>query len=460
MADPRVVIVGTGPAGVRAAETLLAGGLIPTVIDEGRDGGQIYRRQPTGFSRDPVDVYGADAAKAAGLHAAFEAIAGRVDYRPDTVAWGLWDNRVHLASGDRSSVLAFDRLIIAAGATDRLMPVDGWERAGVFTLGGAQIALKSQAVSIGRRLVFMGTGPLLYLVAWQYMKAGAEVAAVLDSAATTDRLRGLPRLLARPDVLARGRSLVRDLRAAGVELRAGITPLEIEGSDADGVSGVRYACDYGRERTVACDAVAMGYHLRPSLELADLARCELRFDATTRQFMPVLDGDGRSSVPGVYLAGDGARLVGADGAELSGRLAGLAVLADCGRAVPQGEMARLRRALTRHVRFRDGLATAFPWPAHLARELSDDTVLCRCESVTVGELREAVSVKGGSEVNRAKAFSRVGMGRCQGRYCGHAAAEVIAASAGIGIEQVGRLRAQAPVKPLALAIGRTEEGAS
>ena len=88
---------------------------------------------------------------------------------------------MHLVSDGVASAVPYDALIIAAGATDRLMPVKGWDYAGTYSLGAAQIALKSQAASIGRRVVFMGTGPLLQLVASQYVKAGAEVVALLDT---------------------------------------------------------------------------------------------------------------------------------------------------------------------------------------------------------------------------------------------------------------------------------------
>jgi bacterioferritin-associated ferredoxin len=89
--------------------------------------------------------------------------------------------------------------------------------------------------------------------------------------------------------------------------------------------------------------------------------------------------------------------------------------------------------------------------------LPDDAIVCRCESVTAGELRSIVETTGACEANRAKAFSRVGMGRCQGRYCGHAAAEIIAHAASVPIEQVGRLRGQAPVKPLPIALVEDDE---
>ncbi len=159
------------------------------------------------------------------------------------------------------------------------------------------------------------------------------------------------------------------------------------------------------------------------------------------------DAQGRSSVDGIYLAGDGGCVRGARAAEISGRLAALAALEDLGRAVG-GPVAEMPRRLAGWDHFAQGLREAFPWPAAHARALPDETVVCRCEAVTVGELREIVRRTGAREVNRAKAFSRVGMGRCQGRYCAHAAAEIIAHAAGSPVREVGRQRGQAPVKPL------------
>ena len=338
--------------------------------------------------------------------------------------------------------------MICAGATDRLMPVEGWNLAGCYSLGAAQIALKSQACAIGRRVVFVGTGPLLYLVASQYAKAGANVEALLDTSPYRLRLRALSALAARPAVLFNGLALTAALRRAGVTITTGVTPVRITGTAEGGVAGIVVRDARGAQTTIACDAVALGYHLRPETQLADLARCEFRFDALTRQWLPQVDVDGRSSVPGVYLAGDGARVLGADGAEAAGRLAAWAVLTDLGLPAPAAEVASLRRSLAKMDRFRRGVAQAFPWPHAQAAALPDRAVVCRCETVTAGELRHAVRDLGGCEVNRAKAFSRVGMGRCQGRYCGHAAAEIVAHAAGVPLEQVGRLRAQAPVKPL------------
>lgn len=458
MANARVIIIGAGPSGVRCAETLVAAGLRPTVIDENRrDGGQIYRRQPDNFTRPYAKLYGTEAGRAQALHESFDALRGKIDYLPKTLAWNIADRKLHITSNERISALPYDALVICSGATDRLMPVNGWHYAGTYSLGAAQIALKAQACAIGRQIVFLGTGPLLYLVASQYVKAGAKVAAVLDTSPFQRRVAALPKLLARPAVLRNGLALVGELKRAGVQMLTGITPVEIQGTPDAGVHGAAVRDKHGIERTFECDAVAMGYHLRPETQLADLARCAFRFDQETRQWLPEVDDDGRSSVPGVYLAGDGMRVLGADAAEIGGRLAAMALLQDLGLKVRKDELQRMRTQQSSMVRFRQGLAQAFPWPARQAAELPDDAIVCRCEAITAGELRRIVGNMGAQEANRAKALSRVGMGRCQGRYCGHAGAEVIAHAAGVPIEQVGRLRGQAPVKPLSIAVQEEQE---
>lgn len=452
MAQPRVVIIGAGPAGVRCAEAFVEAGLKPTIIDEGRrDGGQIYRRQPANFSRSYTVLYGTEAGRAEALHASFDKLRGQVDYLPQTLAWNISEGRVHLTHNDgtHASSVAYDILVLCTGATDRLMPTPGWEYAGTYTLGAAQVALKSQAVAVGRRIVFLGSGPLLYLVASQYIKAGAQVAAVLDTSALALQWRALPKLCARPGMLWKGMLLLRAIRRAGVPIVRGVTPIQISGDADSGVQGVHYRTAAGKEHRIVCDAVAMGYHLRAETQLADLARCEFSFDTASRQWLPQIDAQGRSSVASVYLAGDGVRIRGADAAENAGRLAALTALSDHHYAVATEKLARLMQQQLPMEAFRLGLQQAFPWPAGQAAALPDTAVICRCEGVTAGELRAVVNLKSAREANRAKAFSRVGMGRCQGRYCGHAGAEVIAAALGCPVAEVGRLRTQAPVKPLA-----------
>lgn len=449
--EPRVVIIGAGPAGTRCAQVLVSQGIRPLVIDENlRDGGQIYRRQPSEFTRGYSQLYGSEASKALALHTCFDSLLGHIDYWSQTCVWGISGNTLYTSRHGEHREVEFDRLILCTGATDRLLPVKGWHHAGTFSLGGAQIALKAQAVSIGHRVVFMGTGPLLYLVAAQYVKAGAHVAAVLDTSSLLQRLKALPKMLARPAVMLTGLQLMWRLWRARVPVHTAIRPDEIHGDAASGVGAVSWFDRAGQSHRLTCDAVGVGYHLRPETQLADLAKCAFDFEPETGQWVIQLDDDYRTSSPNVYAAGDCARVRGADAAEAAGRLMACTVLADLEKPVAADFVLEQRNQLKTLNRFRLGLAQAFPWPAAHAAQLPDEAVICRCECITAGELRAVVREKNACEANRAKAFSRVGMGRCQGRYCAEAGAQIIASAAEVPVQTVGRLRGQAPVRPLQL----------
>ena len=430
----RILIVGAGPAGIRAAETLVTAGLHPIVVDEGvRAGGQIYRRPPNGFLRPPEKLYGSEAGKARSLHATFDRmVAGaQVDYLPETSVFALRDGAAH-ATGGR---IPYDRLILAPGATDRVVPVSGWQRAGVYSLGAAQIALKAQGVALGRQIVLAGSGPLLTLVAAQLVAAGAGVAAVLDTATLRDQMVGGVRMaLARPWVTARGARMRASL---GRLYHAGVRLDQIK---EDAVHWTAHGKAYATE----CDAVALGWHLRAETQLADLAGARFAWCPAWAQWLPDTDAMGRAG-PGLYLAGDGVRILGADGAEIAGRLAASACLNDLGIAT-RGTVPLLRRA-RRLNRFANGIARAFPWPADQLNALPDTAILCRCENVTAGEVRGIAAL---AETNRVKSVSRIGMGRCQGRFCQLAAAALIAKHAGLPPQAAGRLRGQPPVRPLTI----------
>ncbi len=447
----RVVVVGAGPAGTRCAEALVAAGITPTVVDENnRDGGQIYRRQPEGFTRPYAQLYGSEAAKAQALHESFDRLRPFINYLPQTLAWNITADQLHCVSNGVHATLDYDAVVLCTGATDRLMPVRGWQLPGNYSLGGAQIGLKAQAIAIGRKVTFLGTGPLLYLVAKQYLDAGVPIAAVLDTSSRMKKLGALPKLLAQPKLLLQGFKYWAQLRLARVPVYQGVEPLEIKGNAAAGVSAICFHASR-QIRKIDCDAVASGYHLRPEAQLADLAGCEFHFDEHSAQWLLTVDSNGRTSVAGVYSAGDSASVRGADAAEQSGWLVAQALLKDQGQAVDNSLMQASEQRLQAFERFRIGINQAFQWPAHLVRSLTREAIVCRCEMITAGELRDSATTRKTFEFNRVKAFCRVGMGRCQGRYCSQAGAEVIAEQVWMPVKLVGRQRSQAPVKPIPLA---------
>lgn len=455
------VIVGAGPAGIRAAERLVRAGLRPIVLDEGqRAGGQIYRRPLIDDGRSYRSRYGSEAGKAQRLHQTFEALLPDVDYRPETLVWNISaperGNQLDVLSSGVHRQIGFSQLILCTGATDRVLPFPGWTTPGVYTLGAAQTALKAQGCTIGDRVVFMGSGPLLYLVAWQYMKAGARVEAVLDTAPVTSKRHLLSLAVHAPRIVALGLFYGLQLQLAGVKIRYGVRPEAVLCTSR--IEGLRYRRRTLRGdavETIACDALAYGFALRPETQLADLAGCRFRFDERDRGWLPERDLLGRTSRADVYVAGDGSGIAGADAAEISGELAAMALLEDTGRASADAE--RLVAAREAILCQRDILERAFPFPDDWFETVPDETTLCRCEEITVAEGRRAITSGSITEINRLKALSRVGMGRCQGRMCSAAATELLSGACGTSAGEVGRLRVQAPVKPIPLGFGGSVE---
>lgn len=447
----KIVIVGAGPAGVRATEVLAKAGLQPVLVDEAtRVGGQIYRQAPAGNTVPAEEMYGSEAGKAAAVHGCLEALAGRFEYRPRTLVWNTFKGVLDLMSERGPEKLPFDRLLIATGAFDRVIPFPGWTLPGTFTLGGAQIALKAQGAAIGERVALVGAGPLLPLVASQYLKAGAKVVAVIDVTPWSAKLQALLKMMALPRMVLRGLSYLRVIRKHGVPLVYGARAIQVDGAEA--TEALSWVTSEGKTERVECDAVGASFGLRSETQLADLAGCEFVYDSTLRQWLPRVTTAGRTSLSNVYLAGDCAGIGGADVAELMGERAANAILEDLLQPVDRQRISLIEHRLERFARFRAGLEAAYPFPHHLIDSIGEDTMVCRCEGIRTSDIRQWQKRAEPHDVNRQKAFTRVGMGRCQGRVCGLAAAELLARLSNQPIETAGRLRGQPPIKPVALEV--------
>jgi NADPH-dependent 2,4-dienoyl-CoA reductase/sulfur reductase-like enzyme len=439
-----------------AATEAVAAGLSVLVLDEQSEpGGQIYRSvERVAATRSPdLDVFGEDYAYGAGVVGAFR--ASGADYEAGATVWQVTPERqVALSAGGRSRLVKAAHLLAATGAMERPVPVPGWTLPGVMTVGGAQALAKSAGVVPVGPTVLAGSGPLLYLVAAQLLRAGAKLEAVLETTPAANYLRAavhLPRAVRAPGHLAKGFALMAEMRRSGLRV---IRFARNVGAVAGG-EGVLGTVEYdhrGERRSIACETLLLHEGVVPNVQLTRSMGCAHAWDAAQRCWRPGVDAWGNTDRDGVAVAGDGGGIVGAGASECMGRLAALEAARRLG-AITESERDRAagahRRAWRRHTAARP-LLDALYLPSQSVRVPADDaTVVCRCEEVSAGEIRRVVEM-GCLGPNQTKAFTRCGMGPCQGRLCALTVAEVIAAARGVSVPEVGCYRVRPPIKPVTL----------
>jgi len=185
-----VAVIGAGPAGLAAASLCARAGIDCVLLDEqASPGGQIYRAV-TASPLPPDSVLGRDYWRGAALARA--ALTSGAHYVPGANVWGLLrEGEIAVSVGGGSRLLQARRVILATGAIERPFPVPGWTLPGVMSVGGAQILLKSSALVPQGRTVLAGCGPLIWLLACQYLAAGLRVDAVLDTTPRVNWRRAL-----------------------------------------------------------------------------------------------------------------------------------------------------------------------------------------------------------------------------------------------------------------------------
>jgi len=441
-----VVIVGAGPAGLSAARICAGAGLSTVLFDEqASPGGQIYRSICASPHRRD-SVLGGDYWRGMALVDALRASGAQ--YVPNAAVWSLTRGReLGVAAGGGVRLVRARRVILCTGALERPFPVPGWTLPGVMTAGAAQVMLKSSALLPQGRVVLAGCGPLLWLLAWQFLQAGSTIDRILSTTARANRMRALahlPSFLLSP-YLAKGVRLMREVRAR-VRVIGDVTQLRASGSDK--VETVAYRSNGGAEEQMPVDTLLLHQGVVPNVNLAMSAGVEHRWDDDQLCFVPTLGPNGETSVDGVAIAGDGGGIAGAEIAEQRGVLAAIGAVRALSGSAPAGET-QARRVIERYARGRRFLDLRYQ-PAQQFRIPTGDTIVCRCEEVSAEQVMETVRL-GCPGPNQMKAFLRCGMGPCQGRLCGLTVTEMIASGRGVAPQAVGYYRVRPPVKPITVA---------
>jgi thioredoxin reductase len=458
-----VAVVGAGPAGLAAAVESAEAGLGVVLIDTaGQPGGQYWRHYDEGHAR-PDDHRGHHGwSTFTRLRTRLDALsaAGRIHYLPGHQVWlmtrddpGVFTLQVTRSfdgsagrtcgagvSGDAggaapSRTVVARALILCPGGYDRQLPIPGWDLPGVMAAGGAQALLKGHRTLAGKRAVVAGTGPFLLPVATGLARAGASLAAVVEANGTLGWLRdpvgamSVPSkgveavryaaLMARHRIPYRHRTVIREILG-----ESRVEAVRMARVDRDGHLT-------GPDEEIAADLVALGWGFTPSLELPLMLGVDTRQDVDG-SLVVVVDDLQRSSVDGVYVAGEATGVGGAALAVAEGRLSAIVLSASLRRPAEASREAtvavirRSQRAIRRGRKFAAAMHRAYPVPGVWTEWLSESTPVCRCEEVSYGDLLRAHHDLGAEDPRTLKMLARPGMGWCQGRICGFASAEIAA----------------------------------
>ncbi|MFL9858516.1 FAD-dependent oxidoreductase [Paraburkholderia madseniana] len=391
-----IVVVGAGPAGLNAAQAAAREGASVAVLDDNpRAGGQIWRQGPGHPPQVPLQ----------GLLGALKTQTNVTLLPSARVIAPLRPRGLLLESAEHGGVsISYDRLILATGARERLLPFAGWTLPGVTGAGALQALIKGGMPVRGERIVIAGSGPLLIAALATARAAGARVLAVVEQASALQLARFGVSLFSEPAKLRQAVAMTRGF--AGVHYWTGSIVRQAHGDGRVERVTIRRG---QQESTLDCDRIACGYGLVPNITLAQALGCAINEAGEI-----VVDGEQRTSVDGVLAAGECTGVGGAELAGVEGEIAGLSASGGSASGSPANAAALLvQRARWR--RFARRVEMAFALQAAARTPPDDATLLCRCEDVSLGEVRAY------PDWREAKLHTRCGMGACQGRICGAAA---------------------------------------
>jgi thioredoxin reductase len=449
---PDVLVVGGGPGGLSAAIAARRAGAGVVLLDERSSAGGQYYKQ-LGVAALP----GPDHQHRAGAALIREAIVLGVDIRTDALVWGAFEPREFIASIASRPVRFEPKVaIVATGAYERPWPVPGWTLPGVMTTGAAQTFWRTARRLPGRRILIVGNGPLNLQLAAELADGGADVVAVVEASAKPGiaQAKDLTTMLrASPGLVADGLRYAWTRHRSGAEMIHGKVLAAVEPAATGLMARLAPTAGGPMEPPIAVDVVCIGYGFEPSNELLRVLGCRHDWDAGRRQLVTQRDDESRTSLAGVFALGDCTGLGGAKVALAEGTIAGLAAARDLGVTEAPTLSAlgvKARSDRRRHRAFQAALWRIYAAPAFSPTLARPETIICRCEEVTFGAVEAALD-EGLAGIGSVKRRTRLGMGRCQGRYCAPVLDALMAARNGTDRHEFSGFAPRVPVKPVAIA---------
>lgn len=453
MSDFDLIIIGAGAAGSHAAlEAAKAGAKILMLDEQAEAGGQVWRaKSPSIISapKTPETIAGdklrSDLKSNNILHIA-NARVWQIEKNNDD----LW-NIGYLNNGQLHNATC-KAIIAATGAQERVIPVVGAQLPGVIGLAAATALFKQHLTIPGKQTIVAGCGPLLIFTAYEILRLGGKITAIVSLNSKTDWAKASINMMARPDLLLRGAGWLAKIAAARTPIYWQSTITEIIGdTHIDSVNISRVDANWssvsqGRKTNIKADSLCMGHGLNPAIEATKLADATHIYTPELGGWHVKTDDFGRTDKVGLFAAGDNAGIYGAGAAPYRGKLAAIAVLQFLKLANAENTdrlVARMKSAA------KFGLATTklTVLRAGMIKNTQQTAIICRCETVSRQQLEIEIS-SGALSPNAIKSGTRCGMGPCGGRYCSDVVALINQTISGKTRQQIGLATHRPPLRPL------------
>lgn len=448
------IIIGAGPAGLACSTELSKSGLDVAVLDEqAGPGGQIYRNISKA-SPGQHSILGDDYTAGLKLVQAFQEAS--LDFFPRTRVWQAEPTgEVFMSADGRSRKLSAKYLVLSTGAMERPVPFPGWTLPGVMTCGGMSNLFKDSSLSPTEPVVLAGSGPLLWLIAEHLFALQAPVAAILDTTPLGQifpAMKDMPKALLRFGFMMKGVKMIAAVHRTALKKKVPIYR-NVKKLCAEGDGRLQCVKAKSGKKDLVFDTslLLVSEGIIPNTSLFRQVGCAHKWDSVQRYWYPDVASDGRTNLPAVFIAGDGNFVHGAKSAELKGRLTALTIAKEMHR-MSKADYRRLTKQIGDELQ-KELLPRPFIDALYAPRpdlfSMTDETVVCRCEGVTAGRIRDLVG-QGYTDHNEIKAIIRCGMGPCQGRMCGSAVLELVAEGSGLQPKEIRQHRLRPPIKPVSL----------
>lgn len=461
-----VVIVGSGFSGIVAAGILADHGLSILMVDENiHVGGQLLRKIPEQLGE--YSSYRPEYIKKIGFRFVENIKNKKITIMNRTSVVGAYpDNRLMIES-ERKEILSvtYDVLLFATGARERFLPFKGWTLPGVYSTGMVQVLMKSSGILPARKMLIAGSGLFLFSVAYEFLKNKGKVLALLEQTGMMDKIKMLPLLFHQFSKFAEGGKFLARLYLSGVPIKYRRKIVEARGNGAleEVVVGKVDASGQlieGTEKIYKIDALAVGYGFVPNIEGPQLAGCNLEFSESKGGWTVKVNEGLETSKENILAAGEITGVGGALKSINEGKIAAITILnkfEKINKNDYQRQLKKLTKERKHHMKFVDYFNSLYKIPERAVRDIPDDTVVCRCEDITMADIKKGIDM-GFTTPRGLKTAVRISMGNCQGRTCGPVIYDILRFLAKQEPEDIGPFYARPPLKPVSIgALANYEE---